>query len=76
MAKKNATVQDLILAELTELRSDIKKIATEKLPNILIDVAVINERSSKANKLYTVIGGAITVLLSIGTAVAVAWFTR
>lgn len=64
-------VQDLILEQLTRLEEKVDKIATEKLPSILVDVSNLTQESSRSSRLYTLIGGAITVLLSIGTAVAV-----
>ena len=77
MAKE--TKQDLILHMLEDLHtkhdkldSKVDKIAEEKLPSILVDVARLNEKTSRDSKLYTLIGGGIAVLISVGSAVAMA----
>lgn len=73
MAKR--TVQDLILQELTELRSDVKKISTETIPTMMTDITKVTERvKSEAKstvKIYSMIWGGITLLIScVGVAVA------
>lgn len=70
-------VQKLILDKLDNLdskhdRLDAKldHVLSEKIPGILVDVAKITERTSSQTKFFTLIGGGIAVLTSIGVSVA------
>lgn len=70
-------IQKLILDKLDNLDSKHDKldakldhVLAEKIPGILVDVAKISERTSSQAKFYTVVGGGIAVLTSIGVSVA------
>lgn len=70
-------IQKLILDKLEKFDGKLDKfdekldhITSEKIPSILVDVAKITERTSSQAKFYTLIGGGIAVLTSIGVSVA------
>ncbi len=70
--KNGKKVEDLILKKLEALDSKVDKLATEKIPGLLVDVAVLNEKTSKTSKLYSIVGGGAAVVLSVGTSIAIA----
>lgn len=75
MAKQ--TVQGLILEKITNLEKKVDLIATERIPNLLVQVATLNQQTKDEAKqsitIRSMIWGGITLLVSI-TGVAVAYF--
>lgn len=70
-------IQKLILDKLQRFDEKLDKfdekldnITSEKIPSILVDVAKITERTSSQARFYTIIGGGIAILTSIGVSVA------
>lgn len=53
-----------------KLDAKLDHVLAEKIPGILVDVAKINERTSHTAKFYTIVGGGIAVLTSLGVSVA------
>jgi len=82
MAKK--TVQDIILQRFDRLEAKVDSIATDKIPSLITEMAVIavrikeeakadNKIESTKLKIWGGIGGGITILVSLAS-LAIAYF--
>jgi len=65
-------IQKLILAEIQEIKQDLKEVRQNDIPNINTKIAVVQTESKTAAKIITGIGGAITLAVSV----AAAWLTK
>lgn len=61
---------DHLQKQVTSLDSKIDNVLADRLPGILVDVATISERTNAQAKFYTIIGGAVAVLMSLGISAA------
>lgn len=69
---KKYNLQEIILSELKEVKADVKELREKDLPQLKVDIAIEKERSSKAAKIITIVGGG----LAIATSTAVAWLVK
>lgn len=64
-------INELILSELKELKGEMNAVRTTDIPNIRTDVAgfhtainTLKDQQKWSTRLYTILGGAIAVLIS------------
>lgn len=69
--KGGKKVEEIILTKLDNLETKMDKIATDVIPTLKVEVALLTERTSRSAKTYTLIGGIVAVLTSIGVSLAV-----
>lgn len=70
MATSGKKVQEIILSKLNNIEKEVKEVRQTDIPNLAIDIAVVKEKSSSTAKLITLVGGALTLVVST----AIAWF--
>lgn len=65
-------LEELLLAEFRDLKTDVKDIRQKDIPEIRADIAVVKDRASQRAMLIAGVGG----LISTATAVAAAYLMK
>lgn len=58
-------IENLILAQLTELNAKVDEVRTETLPQMKIDIAILSQKNRTSSKLYAGLGSFMAVLVSM-----------
>jgi len=66
--KNNKKFEEILMAEIQEIKKDIKEVRQTDIPNLQISMAVEKVKNSNTAKIITGIGGAITLLVSVAAA--------
>lgn len=64
MARLNG-VQKLLIAELKEIKDDIKQVRTTDIPNLKIDMGIMKNSMALSSKIYAGIGALLATTVSL-----------
>ncbi len=66
--KNGDQLEKLLIERFDRLEDKVDSLRTKEIPNLRTEIALIKERTGRAAKITTIVGGAVT--LAVSTAIA------